>query len=807
MDSYNLGINKDSLSNIPDPLASSEEKKSDEYGLKYAKSIAQEWFNGGLIDSKTTFTKRHEWIREMRLYNRGEQDIEKDKKHLARQENDLTYLNLDFTPINVVESYTNRVRNGLTDDYYNLDIRSIDKFASLENKEKKIRHKANMASKKTLEKAKELFGVDLTKKGFIPENEEELNLYTEIKERPKREIAEEILIDYVKKTNNWKYIKYETDKDLVLSDLQVARVFTDPNDGVKIEYVDVETYGHSYVERNDFSDAFYHFTVDTLTINEIKRESNFTDTVLRGIAKLYGNANRSAVNIDYSRCSINEILDFKVHVMRFTFKSDKEIVYKKYHDKKNRVRKVSKRDSSYKVPKGAEKSRLSKKLDTWYEGSYIVGSADYIYNYKECENLAKDEMNKVLPPFIAQSTNIYKNKLRSFLSNIIPIANQMQRTYLKIQHLSAELKPDLTLIDIDQLAELDTNTKGGNKSSNWQHALSILNVKGVVLQQRVNMGDDGIKDGAGARPIANQQGSALGALLNIWAHYNNLLRETTGLSPVDSNALVGVNEMIQLSNNTATKHIVESSVMFDKRICETISSRIKGIFTFKQAKHIRNLYEQAIGRNNLDALESYKDRHLHEYGFTVEMMPTKEELDELRQDLSIALQEGSIDVSEKAEIMRIARNNIKQAHQYMAFLRKRRIKERMQETAENQKLQSQSNAQAAQVKAQAETQMYAAKKQIDLQFKVKESAIELQKKAQEIELSQPEKDKEFQQKVYLEQMKNLQVINLTKYKEDEKRDREKDSDTRQSELIEQRQTKKPPIDFKRKIDFSQIYNQ
>jgi hypothetical protein len=805
MKSIDLGISKDTLSAIPDPLASDSEKKTKAYGLKYATVIAQEWFNGGLINSATTFTERHEWVREMRLYNRGEQDIEQDKKHLARQENDLTYLNLDFTPINTVESYTNRVRNGITDDYYKIDVRSIDKFATIEKKDKILKHKANMAAKPMLEKAKEIFGIDLTEKGFIPEDEEELTLYNEIKERPKREIAEEIVIDFVKKTNNWSFIKKETDKDLVVVDLQVVRVYTDPNDGIKMDYVDPECYGHSFVERNNFSDAFYHFTVDTVTINDIRRESDFDNTTLRDIAKLYGTANQLR-DLNFSTCSLNEILDFQIHVMRFCFKSDKEIVYKKYHDKKNNVRKVAKRDSNYQVPEGSEKSRLSKRLDTWYEGSYIVGSQKYLYNYKECENLAKDQMNKVLPPFIVQSTNIYRNKLRSFLSNLIPIANQLQRTGLKIQHLAAELKPDLTLIDIDQLAEINTDTKGGSKSNNWQHALSILNVKGVVLQQRVNMGEDGIKDGAAAKPMGSQQGSALGALLNIWAHYSNLMRETTGLNPVDSNGLVGVNEMIQLSNNTSTKHIVDASVSFDKRICETISARVKGIFTFKEAIHIRELYEQAIGKHNMEALETYKNRHIHEYGFTIEMMPTKEELDELRQDLSIALQEQSIDVSEKAEIMRVARNNMKQAHQYMSFIRKRKIKEKMKQVEYNQKLQSQSNAQAAEAKAQAEMQLYAAKKEIDLKYHSNYSGITLQEKQAIQEMEAPGKEKEFKQKVYMEELKNYQTISMTKYKEDEKRSREKQSDTRQSELIDQRNKDKDPIDFDGKFDFSKIYN-
>lgn len=802
------------LIGMPDPLASSEEKLTDQYAIKIATAIQREWFNGGMIDKHSLFMSRHDFIRRMRLYNRGEQDIEKYKNHLARQTEDLSYLNLDWTPINVCEKFTNIVRNGISDDFYRVELRSSDKFAMLQKKEAYDRHKVNMMAKEMLENAKKQLNIDLTQKGFVPDDEEEIQLYSEIKERPKQEIAEEILIDYVKQTNKWDQIKKTTDKDLVLCDLQVARVITDKNNGVMVKEVDIEAYGHSFVEKNDFSDAFYHFEVETMTINQLRRESGFDDYICRKIAMKYGNASSSNTlpyGSNYSKCPMDQILNFRIHVMHFCYKSDKEIVMKKYHDKKNRVKKVAMRDGSYKVPEGAEKARMSKKLDTWYEGSYVVGSDKYVYNYKECEILARDEQNKVLPPFIAQSTNMYKNELKSFLSNIIPLCDQMQYTHLKIQHLQAELKPDLIVLDLDQLAELSTDVKGEKKGDTWKTALSLLNVKGTVITKRTNMGDDGMKDGPGARPMANQQGSALTALLNIWAHYYNLIRETTGINPArdgsaNPNTLVGTNQMLQLASNTATKHLVDAAVMFDKRVCETISTRIKGIFKIKGLEHLKPMYEQAVGKHNVEALEMLKNRNIHEFGFTVQMLPAKEELDELKNDLAISLQEGTIDVSEKSEIIRMARSNPKQASQYMRFIRKRRIKQKLEETRYNQQLQSQSNAQAAMAKSQAEIMLYERKKMIDLQVKARESAISINEKAQIMELESPQKDKEFQQEVYLESIKNLQVLNLAKFKEEAKDKRLDVQSSHQSELIDQRLRDKQPKDFTAKFDIDQLFS-
>ena len=780
---------------VPDPLAPDQEKKDKSYGLKWAIAIQQEWFNGGMISKDCLFSQRYNDFRELRRYVRGESDLSKDKSHISRQPDDLSLHNLDFTPINYAEKFTNKVVNGISSDYYRVDVRSIDRFSSLEKKKKYDKHKTDMAANPMLEKAAELGLPDLSEKGFVPEDEDELQLYTQLKERPLQEISEEILIDYAKKTNRFDYLKKKTDRDLVNLDMQVAEVYTDENNGVTPRYVDPEHFIHSFVEEDDFSDAFYFGYVDTITINELRRESGYDDVTCRKIAKLYAGQNKiNSLNYNFSHAKLEDLLDIKVNVLRFTFKSDKKVVYKRYIDKRNRTKKVAIRDENYQVPEGAERSRLTRRFDTWYEGNYIVGSNEYIYDYKESEILAKDRMNKVLPRFIAQSTNMYKNQTRSFLKNIIPLCDQLQRVHLKTQHLIAELKPDLVEIDVDHVADLVGDSKG-NPEANMKKAISFLNVKGVILKKRADLGEEGVKDGNAARPIPNQQGSALGALLNTWSFYYKQIEDITGVSPIQSDSLVGTNQMIQLSNNTATKHIVDASVMFDKRICETISSRIQGIFKFKRLKHLRKTLSDAVGSENIDALKGIENRSIHEFGFTIEMTPAKEELDYLREDLGIAIQDGSIDVSDKAEIMAIARNNMKQARQYMHFVRKRNIKQKMKETQFNQKAQTESNIKATQAKQQAELSSYQQKKMMDLKYKSQEDALDLQKQAKEMQLKEPLRQEEFKQDVYLEKIKGLTTINRDEMKEKAKDQRLDTQSTQQSKLIEQRKKDTGAFDF------------
>jgi len=796
--------NTEGFFDLPDALAPDHVKETNEFGLKVARHIAQEWFQGGYLSKQNClFQDRTKFIRDMRAYYRGEQDTKKYKDWFSKNEQDLCMVdNLDFTVINWAEKFCNIPINGIDDNFYRLDIRSIDRLSSLEKQTQFIKHKRNQIAKPMLEKAKALGMPDLVPQGFVGETDEEIQLFQEINERPKIEIAEEKLIDFTKKSNHWENLKYHLDRDIVNLGIQAVRCWIDPNDGVKLDYVDPEYFGHSFCNKNDFSDVYYYFYTEEITINDLRRESLFSDKVMREIAEKYAQQNNLYTNFD--TCEINEILGMKVQIMRFCYKSSKEIVYKKYYDKKGNVRKLAKRDSEWAGKEEiTEKSRCKKVLDTWYEGNYVIASQNVIYGWKECENLAKDQMNKVLPPFIVRTTNIYKNALKSFLSNIIPLLDQLNYSTIKIQHLYRELKPDLIEIDVDQLADLTDEGKG-KKSEVWQQALSILNVKGVVVKKRVDMGEMGVKDGSAARNAPQQQGSALGPLLNVFANYYNQLREVTGVNPavdgsIRQDSLVGVNQMMMLAYNTSTKHIVDTATMFDKKVCETISSRIKTIWMFDEAKSIRDMYAMALGELDMDVLEALKNRHLHEFGFTVEMVPDKEMLNDLKQDLNIALQEQTIDLSEKYQILELAKSNYKKAFEYMRFIRNRRLKQKAQEQQENMRLQSESNIASTQAAEEAKVKGYQTTKAVDLDYEKQMAQIRLMEHKAKLEIELPKEQREFEEEVYIEKIKNLNLSDLTEYKEKAKDERTKLQASQQSKMIDQRNNSKDPIDFKNEM--------
>jgi len=785
----------------PNALLPFEEKLSIEYGKKIADYISKEWFNGTLIGAGCRFMGRYNWIEKNRLYTRGEQDTQQYKSILARQQKDLSYLNVDWRPINVSSKFIHIVANGISDDNYKVNVTASDRYSVMEKKSKILKHKANMMALPMLKKAKMLNGIDLIPK-YVPESEEEILFHTEIKDRPKIEIGEEILIDHIKTINNWDNIKADCDKDIVENGIMCAQVYTDRINGVSLRYIDPAEAVHSYVKRNDFSDAFYYGYVESITLSDIKRESGFSDEVLRKIAKTYKN---EQLIRDYTTCPMEEIIDIKINVLRFCWKTNKTIVYKK-SIRKGEVVKVSKRKENFGTDEKTSKARLSEEYDTWLEGNYVIGTQE-LYGYKECGNIVFDELNKPRPPFVFRASAIYKNKLHSFGSDIMVICDQMQYASLKIQHLMSELKPDIVEIDLDGLAAISVDEKGEAKKDNWKEALAILNVKGVVLKKRVNMGEDGMKDTQAVKPSATAQGSALTILLNVWAHYYNMLREVTGINPardgsLSEDALLGVSRMAELSSNTVTKHIVKAAIDFDIKICETISARVKSISTFPEGKAIMERYKRAVGKQNIDAMDAMENRDLHDFGFKVEAIPTVQEISEFKEDLKLAMQEGYIDVEDKIEAQYLARVSIKQANEYLKFKRRIKIKQKQEQEQITAQITTESNIASNKAASESKINEETVKAQIKVETELKLSRIRLSELAATNEINAPKEEKKFNQEVYLKQLEGVTQFDVKKYLEDRKDDRVQITSSNQSKMIDQRNNNLGPSTFGTPYDFS-----
>ena len=114
---------------FPSQVVSDLEKLSFDYGTKVAKAIASEWWSGS-HSANSRFQTNTSKFHKLRLYARGEQSIQKYKDELSIN-GDLSYLNLDWTPVPIVPKFVDIVVNGIAERLYDIKAYSQDPLGLL----------------------------------------------------------------------------------------------------------------------------------------------------------------------------------------------------------------------------------------------------------------------------------------------------------------------------------------------------------------------------------------------------------------------------------------------------------------------------------------------------------------------------------------------------------------------------------------------------------------------------------------------------------------------------------------------------
>jgi len=157
------------------------------------------------------------------------------------------------------------------------------------------------------------------------------------------------------------------------------------------------------------------------------------------------------------------------------------------------------------------------------------------------------------------------------------------------------------------------------------------------------------------------------------------------------------------------------------------------------------------------------------------------------------LQQQIIELADAIDIREI--KNVKLANQLLKIRRKKKLDRDQALQKENIQMQSQANQQAAQAKAQSEAQKSQVLTQNQIQLEQVKAQLEAQRMAQEVEMKKELMGLEFQ---YNMQLKGIEVEGQKtkeKEKEDRKDERTRIQATQQSELIDQRNSGKPPKNF------------
>jgi hypothetical protein len=788
--------NNKKSSNFPDPLASSEEKQGKEYGLKYAKSIYQQW--GKMDQQNSIYGNRKKTFEKNRRYANGTQDTTIYRSLLTSLDpnnGDGSMLNLDFTPVPILPKFVRIVVNKILslNPYPNLE--AVDPLSSSEKDTDRRKIEMLIAAKNQLKKIEDKTGVIIgMDSNTIPDTLEEVEIFIGNNIKSSSEIAAQIATNLTLEWNDFNEgVLRRCVNDLAVLGLSVVKRDNDPQYGIKTSYVDPIHFIHSFTEDPNFSDLVYAGHVRYIPIQELKRMAGdqFTEEEYKQIAqkaqKKYGYDASKLTQSSYDR--VNNINNFgydeyMIEVLDFEFIS---VDCEYFESKESRYGNVGfySKGENYKAPKNSVFNREVSKLEnaSVYGGCYILGT-DFLFDYGKKNNIPKNihDISKTNLSYSVCATNLLDMMPKSMVDSCIGFADQLQLTHLKIQQAVAKAKPDGIIIDIEGLENVQLG-KGGELQPLDLH--DIYEQTGVFYYRSKN------PDGGFQNPPIREIGNSIrniNELIGLYNHYLKMIRDATGINEVmdatspKGDALVGVRQQALAAANNAIYDITNSSMVLYKKVCSDI---VKCIQVIHPDSVLYKIYENAIGKENMSVLSSFRNLAMYNFGVRVVKEMEEAERQYLEQNIQIALGQKEIDLEDAIAIRQL--KDVNQAERLLIVRRKKRIAQQQQMAQQNSQQQAQVQQQSAQAASEARQQ--------ELQLQAQLKAQEMQLKAQ-LEAQLEEVRHGFRKEI--EMIKAQAVSNkvesetsfkqaIETMKDDRKDERVKKQAVEQSKLISQRQ--------------------
>jgi len=559
---------------------------------------------------------------------------------------------------------------------------------------------------------------------------------------------------------------------------------------------------YSYTEDPFFKDCFYWGEIKTVPMTELlKIDPTLTREDMDEISKYsqswydYYNTARFYENSLFYRDTCT--------LMYFNYKTTKKMVYKKKILENGSTRVIEK-DDQFNPPlemmEDGKFEKLEKTIDVWYDGVMVMGT-NFLLKWQLSENMVrpKSSSQHALPNYVAVAPRMYKGVIESLVRRMIPFADLIQLTHLKLQQVIARTVPDGVFIDADGLNEVDLGT---GAAYNPEDALRLYFQTGSVIGRSYTQDGEFNNARVPIQQLTSNSGAAKTQMLIAnYNHYLDMIRSVTGLneardgSTPDPNALVGVQKLAALNSNTATRHILESGLFIYRSLAEALTYRVADILQYADFK---DDFANKIGKYNVSILNDIKDLYIYDFGIFIEISPDEEQKAQLEQNIQVALAKGDINLEDAIDIREI--KNLKLANQLLKLKRVKKQEREDKMAMQKQEMMAMQQMQSQELAAQTAMQQIQLEAQAKMQFKQAEVAFDIEKLKAEAEMKRMLMAEEFSYSMQLAGVKETSLADREKMKEDSKAKRISQQNTEQSKLINQRKNNLPPMSFESNED-------
>ena len=783
-----MNIYTNTRSAFPSQVVSDAEKASLEYGKQVAQAIEGEWFSQGRTTGNRYLTNWNNF-NQLRLYARGEQSIQKYKDELSIN-GDLSYLNLDWTPVPILSKFVDIVVNGISQKSYEIKAYAQDPSSVKKRTDYASKLYEDMLAKEYLENLKQTLGIDdyqSPSSDIVPETKEDLELHMQLSYKQSIEIAQEEAISTILAQNKYDLTRRRLNMDLTVLGIAAVKTNFNTSEGVTVDYVDPAYMVYSYTEDPNFEDIYYVGEVKSVTIPELKKEfPNISKEELEFIEKMPGNKSYITGYGNYD--------DNTVQLLYFDYKTYQNQTFKIKQTDQGLLKAIEKPDT-FNPPESEIFERVSRSIEVLYSGVKVLGT-ETMLKWELAENMSRPmaDTTKVRMNYSICAPRIYKGRIESIVSKCTGFADMIQITHLKLQQVISRMVPDGVYLDMDGLAEVDL---GNGTNYNPAEALNMYFQTGSVIGRSLTQDGD---MNAGRIPVQELNSSGgnakISSLIQTYQYYLQMIRDVTGLNEArdgslpDRNTLVGLQKLAANASNVATRHITQSSLFLTLSTAENIALKIADALEFPLT---RSSLQNSISTYNIKTLDQIVELNLHDFGIFLELEPDEEEQAQLEANIQASIQQGSINLEDAIDLRQI--KNLKLANQMLKVKRKQKQEQDMLIQQSNIQAQADAQASTAERTAMAEVQKQEAISGSKVQFEQAKSQMEIQRMQTAAQIEMQKMQQQFQYDMQLKQMEVQSISQKDMAKEDRKDKRIKMEGTQQSKMITQRQNDGPSINF------------
>ena len=782
-----MRINTNPNSSFPSQVVSDEVKNSWEYGEQIAQAIEGEWWRQG--GNGTRFATSYNRFHSLRLYARGEQPVQKYKDELSIN-GDMSYLNLDWKPVPVLSKFVDIVVNGMSNKMFEIKANAQDPVSLKKRTDYATAIYEDMLAKPYLEELKTKLGLDLYQSpnpAGLPANEEELDMHMQLSYKHAVEIAEEEVIDNILAKNKFDNTRKRFNYDLVTLGMGAVKTNWNKANGITIDYVDPARLIFSYTEDPNFEDIYYVGEIKSLTIAEIAKEfPHLTEKDLEKISKQVGSRDTTYGWQTYDPNTIQ--------VMYFEYKTYNSQVFK-IKETATGLEKSLVKDDTFNPPENDSFQKVSRTIEVLYKGAKVIGNNELL-QWQLAENMTRPfaDTTKVEMSYAIVAPRMYQGKIESIVSKTTGFADMIQLTHLKLQQVMSRIVPDGVFLDMDGLAEVDL---GNGTNYNPAEALNMYFQTGSIVGRSLTQEGSLNQGKVPIQELTSSSGQGkIQSLIQTYQYYLQMIRDVTGLneardgSDQDKNALVGLQKMAANASNTATRHILQSSMWLTLRTCENISLKVADSLNYPLTL---NSLKSSISTYNVGTLQEIQNLNIHDFGIYLELEPEDEEKAQLEQNIQMALQQGGIDLEDAIDIRQI--KNLKLANNVLKQRRRKKLAQEQKNQQANIQAQADAQASSAEKVAMSEVQKQEAISGSKVQYEQAVNQFEIQRMQIASQLKQQEMEFQHQFDMQLKGMEVEAMKTKESSIEDRKDKRSKMEATQQSELISQRQNDLLPKNF------------